>query len=237
MYASLTHAKVNGYKTKHFSFNTEGGRCESCSGDGTIKVNMQFMADISLVCDECRGKRFKPEVLEIKYKEKSIFDILELTIDDAIDFFMVSEEKYGKKIANKLQPLQDVGLGYLKMGQSSNTLSGGEAQRIKLASFLVKEKSSKRTLFIFDEPTTGLHFEDIQKLLKAFYALIDKGNSLLVIEHNMEVIKCADWILDLGPGGGEYGGNLVFEGTPEDLAKNKKSYTAQYLKEKLKWTR
>jgi excinuclease ABC subunit A len=234
LYASLTHAKVNGYKTKHFSFNTEGGRCESCSGDGTIKVNMQFMADISLVCDECRGKRFKPEVLEIKYKEKSIFDILELTIDDAIDFFMVSEEKYGKKIANKLQPLQDVGLGYLKMGQSSNTLSGGEAQRIKLASFLVKEKSSKRTLFIFDEPTTGLHFEDIQKLLKAFYALIDKGNSLLVIEHNMEVIKCADWILDLGPGGGEYGGNLVFEGTPEDLAKNKKSYTAQYLKEKLK---
>ena len=171
--------------------------------------------------------------MEIKFQEKSIFDILELTIEDAIEFFSNTDNKYGKKIALKLKPLQDVGLGYLKMGQSSNTLSGGEAQRIKLASFLVKEKSEKRTLFIFDEPTTGLHFEDIQKLLKAFYALIDKGNSLLVIEHNIEVIKCADWVIDLGPGGGETGGNIVFEGTPEQLAKNKKSYTAQYLKEKL----
>jgi excinuclease ABC subunit A len=233
LYSNLNHSKVNGYKPKHFSFNTEGGRCESCSGDGTIKVNMQFMADISLTCDECKGKRFKQEVLEIKFQEKSIFDILELTIEDAIEFFSNTDNKYGKKIALKLKPLQDVGLGYLKMGQSSNTLSGGEAQRIKLASFLVKEKSEKRTLFIFDEPTTGLHFEDIQKLLKAFYALIDKGNSLLVIEHNIEVIKCADWVIDLGPGGGETGGNIVFEGTPEQLAKNKKSYTAQYLKEKL----
>tara|TARA_B110000977_G_scaffold89868_1_gene119360 strand:+ start:1 stop:1314 length:1314 start_codon:yes stop_codon:yes gene_type:complete len=233
LYSNLNHSKVNGYKPKHFSFNTEGGRCESCSGDGTIKVNMQFMADISLTCDECKGKRFKQEVLEIKFQEKSIFDILELTIEDAIEFFSNTDNKYGKKIALKLKPLQDVGLGYLKMGQSSNTLSGGEAQRIKLASFLVKEKSEKRTLFIFDEPTTGLHFEDIQKLLKAFYALIDKGNSLLVIEHNIEVIKCADWVIDLGPGGGETGGDIVFEGTPEELAKNKKSYTAQYLKEKL----
>lgn len=233
LFSSLKHAKVNGFKPKHFSFNTEGGRCESCSGDGTIKVNMQFMADISLTCDECRGKRFKQEVLDIKYKEQSIFDVLEMTIDDAIEFFNKSEEKSGKKIAAKLQPLQDVGLGYLKLGQSSNTLSGGEAQRIKLASFLVKEKSSKRTLFIFDEPTTGLHFEDIQKLLYAFYALIDKGNSLLVIEHNMEVIKCADWILDLGPYGGEKGGELVFEGTPEELVKNETSFTASYLKEKL----
>lgn len=234
LYTNLKHSKVNGFKPKHFSFNTEGGRCESCSGDGTIKVNMQFMADISLTCDECKGKRFKQEILEIKFQEKNIFDILELTIEDAIAFFTEnSDNKYGKKIAAKLKPLADVGLGYLKLGQSSNTLSGGEAQRIKLASFLVKEKSEKRTLFIFDEPTTGLHFEDIQKLLKAFYALIDKGNSLLVIEHNIEVIKCADWVIDLGPGGGEKGGNIVFEGTPEELSKNKKSYTAQYLKEKL----
>ena len=233
LYANLTQSKVNGYKPKHFSFNTEGGRCESCSGDGVLKVNMQFMADIALVCDECKGKRFKQEVLEMKFQGQSIFDILEMTISDAIEFFVNSGDKIGKKIAQKLTPLENVGLGYLKLGQSSNTLSGGEAQRIKLASFLVKEKSTKRTLFIFDEPTTGLHFEDIQKLLKAFYALIDKGNSLLVIEHNMEVIKCADWIIDLGPGGGEQGGNIVYEGIPEDLAKQKNSYTAQYLDEKL----
>lgn len=233
LYSNLTQAKVNGFKPKHFSFNTEGGRCESCSGDGTIKVNMQFMADIALTCDECKGKRFKQEVLDIKFEDHSIYDVLELTIEDAIVFFSKIDNKYGKKIAAKLKPLEDVGLGYLKLGQSSNTLSGGEAQRIKLASFLVKEKSEKRTLFIFDEPTTGLHFEDIQKLLTAFYALIDKGNSLLVIEHNVEVIKCADWIIDLGPGGGENGGNLVFEGIPENLIKNKESFTAKYLKEKL----
>ncbi|MGB1039446.1 MAG: excinuclease ABC subunit UvrA [Flavobacteriales bacterium] len=233
LYANLTQSKVNGYKPKHFSFNTEGGRCESCSGDGVLKVNMQFMADIALICDECKGKRFKQEVLEMKFQDQSIFDVLEMTISDAIEFFITSGDKIGKKIAQKLTPLENVGLGYLKLGQSSNTLSGGEAQRIKLASFLVKEKSTKRTLFIFDEPTTGLHFEDIQKLLKAFYALIDKGNSLLVIEHNMELIKCADWIIDLGPGGGEKGGNIVFEGTPEELVKQKDSYTAQYLAEKL----
>ena len=191
------------------------------------------MADISLVCDECKGKRFKQEVLEIKYKEHSIFDILEMTISDSIEFFNEAGDKYGKKIVAKLTPLENVGLGYLKLGQSSNTLSGGEAQRIKLASFLVKEKSSKRTLFIFDEPTTGLHFEDIQKLLTAFYALIDKGNSLLVIEHNLDVIKCADWVIDLGPEGGEKGGKIVAEGTPETISKNSDSVTGIYLKEKL----
>lgn len=233
LFSSLKHAQVNGFKPKHFSFNTEGGRCESCSGDGELKVNMQFMADISLVCDECKGKRFKQEVLEIKYKEHSIFDILEMTISDAIEFFNEAGDKYGKKIVAKLTPLENVGLGYLKLGQSSNTLSGGEAQRIKLASFLVKEKSSKRTLFIFDEPTTGLHFEDIQKLLTAFYALIDKGNSLLVIEHNLDVIKCADWVIDLGPEGGEKGGKIVAEGTPETISKNSDSVTSIYLKEKL----
>lgn len=234
LFAGLQHAQVNGFKPKHFSFNTEGGRCESCSGDGELKVNMQFMADISLVCDECKGKRFKQEVLEIKFQEHSIFDILQLTISDAIAFFRESGDKNGKKIVAKLTPLENVGLGYLKLGQSSNTLSGGEAQRIKLASFLVKEKSTKRTLFIFDEPTTGLHFEDIQKLLTAFYALIDKGNSLLVIEHNLDVIKCADWVIDLGPEGGEKGGQIVAEGTPEEVAKNKKSVTGIYLKDKLK---
>jgi excinuclease ABC subunit A len=233
LFANLTQSKVNGYKTRHFSFNTEGGRCESCGGDGELKVNMQFMADISLICDECKGKRFKNEVLEIKFQEHSIFDILELTISDAIEFFNNSNDKFGKKVAKKLLPLEDVGLGYLKLGQSSSTLSGGEAQRIKLASFLVKEKSAKRTLFIFDEPTTGLHFEDIQKLLKAFYALIDKGNSLLVIEHNLDVIKCADWVLDLGPEGGEKGGNIVAQGTPEAIVLNPKSVTGMYLKEKL----
>ena len=233
LFASLKQAQVNGFKPKHFSFNTEGGRCESCSGDGELKVNMQFMADISLVCDECKGKRFKQEVLEIKFKENSIFDILEMTISDAIEFFKESGDKYGKKIVAKLTPLENVGLGYLKLGQSSNTLSGGEAQRIKLASFLVKEKSSKRTLFIFDEPTTGLHFEDIQKLLTAFYALIDKGNSLLVIEHNLDVIKCADWVIDLGPEGGEKGGKIIAEGTPETISKNKNSVTGIYLKDKL----
>ncbi len=233
LFANLTQAKVNGYKTKHFSFNTVGGRCESCGGDGTLKVNMQFMADISLICDECKGKRFKDEVLEIKFQDHSIYDVLELTISDAIEFFNKSDNKFGKKIAKKLSPLEDVGLGYLKLGQSSNTLSGGEAQRIKLASFLVKEKSAKRILFIFDEPTTGLHFEDIQKLLKAFYALIDKGNSLLVIEHNLDVIKCADWVLDLGPEGGEKGGNIVAEGTPEAISLNPNSVTGSYLKEKL----
>lgn len=236
LYSKLKRSEVNGYKPRHFSFNTDGGRCESCSGEGLLKVNMQFMADISLVCDECKGKRFKDEILEIKLEGKSIFDILDLTIEDAIDFFNSltgKEEKLGKKIVTKLKPLKNVGLGYLKMGQSSNTLSGGEAQRIKLASFLGKEKSTKRTLFIFDEPTTGLHFEDIQKLLTAFYALIDKGNSLIVIEHNLEVIKCADHIIDLGPEGGETGGNILYEGTPEGLVKCKKSFTAGYLAEKL----
>ena len=232
LFASLKQSKIQGYKTKHFSFNTDGGRCENCSGDGEIKVNMQFMADISLTCDECKGKRFKDEILEIKFEGNNIYDVLEMTIADAIEFFTESKDKIGLKIAKKLQPLDDVGLGYLKLGQSSNTLSGGEAQRIKLASFLVKEKTIKRTLFIFDEPTTGLHFEDIQKLLKAFYALIDKGNSLLVIEHNLDVIKCADWVIDLGPDGGEKGGNIVAEGTPEVISINPNSVTGSYLKGK-----
>jgi excinuclease ABC subunit A len=198
---------------------------------------MQFMADVHLQCEECKGKRYKEEVLEVTYQEKSIFDVLEMTIDDAIDFFFQNSKTkgdYESKIVQKLRPLAEVGLGYVKLGQSSSTLSGGEAQRIKLASFLGSEKHDTTTLFIFDEPTTGLHFHDIQKLLYALNALIDRGHSVLIIEHNTDVIKCADWILDLGPEGGDGGGELVFEGTPEELVKNKRSYTAKFLKEKLK---
>jgi excinuclease ABC subunit A len=191
---------------------------------------MQFMADVHLECDVCNGKRFKKEVLEVKFDEKSIDDILNLTIDDAVEFF---SENLVPKIAQKLKPLQDVGLGYVKLGQSSSTLSGGEAQRIKLASFLVKGNTKDKALFIFDEPTTGLHFHDIKKLLASFNALIERGHSIIVIEHNIELIKCADYIIDLGLEGGKNGGNLIFQGTPEELAKNKKSYTAKYLAEKL----
>jgi excinuclease ABC subunit A len=229
-------AKLRGYKPGYFSFNIEGGRCEECEGDGIVKVEMQFMADIHLTCDSCKGKRFKDEVLDIKFHDHTIADVLELTIEQAIEFFGSHESKHSTctKIVNKLKPLEDVGLGYLKLGQSSDTFSGGEAQRIKLASFLSKGTSDSPTLFIFDEPTTGLHFHDISKLLIALNALILKGHSVIVIEHNPEVIKTADWIIDLGPEGGDSGGHLVFEGLPEDLVNCKDSYTGKFLCNKLK---
>ncbi len=226
--ASQPAAKAAGLKPSAFSFNVEGGRCDVCQGEGEVKVEMQFMADIFLPCESCGGRRFKQYVLDINYQEKNVADILELTIDEALNFF--SNEP---KIVARLQPLADVGLGYVHLGQSSNTLSGGEAQRIKLASFLVKGNQAKQTLFIFDEPTTGLHFHDIKKLLKSFDALISQGNSILVIEHNMDVIKCADWIIDIGPEGGDAGGQVVFEGTPEGIVAEPRSYTGQYLKERL----
>ncbi|MEX6626173.1 excinuclease ABC subunit UvrA [Tenacibaculum salmonis] len=223
-------SSIRNYQPKHFSFNVEGGRCEVCKGEGEVTIEMQFMADVHLQCDTCQGKRFKKEVLEVTFGKKSIDDILNLTIDDAITFF---DEREQHKIARKLKPLQDVGLGYVQLGQSSSTLSGGEAQRIKLASFLMKGNTKDKTLFIFDEPTTGLHFHDIKKLLTSFNALIDKGHSIIVIEHNIELIKCADYIIELGLKGGKNGGNLIFTGTPEELSKNKKSFTASYLAEKL----
>ena len=230
LFSNSKLSKIRNYKPKHFSFNVEGGRCEICKGEGEVTIEMQFMADVHLECDGCAGRRFKKEVLEVKVDQKNIDDILNLTIDDAVDFFTDNGEK---KISQKLKPLQDVGLGYVKLGQSSSTLSGGEAQRIKLASFLVKGTTKDKTFFIFDEPTTGLHFHDIKKLLASFKALIAKGHSILVIEHNIELIKCADYIIDLGLEGGKNGGTLIFEGTPEQLAKIKNSYTAKYLKEKL----
>ena len=219
-----------GYQAKHFSFNVDGGRCEKCKGEGEITVEMQFMADVHLECDVCHGKRFKKEVLEVKFEGKSINDILNLTIDDAIAHFNTFKQE---KIIKKLQPLQDVGLGYVTLGQSSSTLSGGEAQRIKLASFLVKGHTKDKALFIFDEPTTGLHFHDIKKLLKSFDELITKGHSIVVIEHNIELIKCADYIIDLGPEGGANGGYLLTEGTPEEVITSKASFTARYLKDKI----
>jgi excinuclease ABC subunit A len=230
LFSNQKLSSIRNYKPKHFSFNVECGRCEVCKGEGEVTIEMQFMADVHLECDVCAGKRFKKEVLEVKFDGKSIDDILNLTIDDAVSFF---SENLVHKIASKLKPLQDVGLGYVKLGQSSSTLSGGEAQRIKLASFLVKGNTKDKALFIFDEPTTGLHFHDIQKLLASFNALIDKGHSIIVIEHNIELIKCADYIIDLGLEGGKNGGNLIFQGIPEELAENKKSYTAKYLAEKL----
>jgi excinuclease ABC subunit A len=229
LFSVQSASKAQGLKPSHFSFNVDGGRCDVCQGEGEVKVEMQFMADIFLPCESCNGRRFKQEVLDVQYKGKNIADILDLTIDEALEFF-VDE----KKIITRIQPLADVGLGYVHLGQSSNTLSGGEAQRIKLASFLVKGNASHHTLFVFDEPTTGLHFHDIKKLLKSFEALIEQGNSIIVIEHNMDVIKCADWVIDIGPEGGDKGGTLVFEGTPEALAKDKKSYTAKYLASKFK---
>ncbi len=230
LYAKEKLSKVRGYQAKHFSFNVDGGRCETCKGEGSINVEMVFMADVSLPCETCGGKRFKKEVLEVAFEGKNIDNILTMTIDDAIAFFA---EKKQTKIIQKLQPLQDVGLGYVQLGQSSSTLSGGEAQRIKLASFLVKGVTKEKALFVFDEPTTGLHFHDIKKLLASFDALIDKGHSIIVIEHNLDLIKCADWIIDLGPEGGENGGQLLAVGTPEDIVKNKKSITGSYLKEKI----
>lgn len=233
LFSEQQASKQNGFTPAHFSFNVEGGRCEECQGEGYIKVEMQFMADVTLVCESCHGKRFKDDVLEVEYRSKNINDVLELTIDEAIEFFGVEPKTTEKKLVQKLQTLADVGLGYIKLGQASSTLSGGESQRIKLASFLTKENESKQSLFIFDEPTTGLHFHDIHKLMKAFDALISKGNSILVIEHNMDVIKCADWVIDIGPEGGEEGGQLVFEGIPEEMVRCEKSYTGRYLRPKL----
>lgn len=230
LYAKEKLSKIRGYLPKHFSFNVDAGRCETCKGEGSINVEMVFMADVQLPCETCNGKRFKKEVLEVTFAGKNIYDILTLTIDDAVAFFEGNEQH---KITQKLKPLQDVGLGYVQLGQSSSTLSGGEAQRIKLASFLVKGATKEKALFVFDEPTTGLHFHDIKKLLASFDALIEKGHSILVIEHNLDLIKCADWIIDLGPEGGENGGQLLAVGTPEQIVKDKKSITGYYLKDKL----
>jgi len=234
LFARQQLAKMRGYKPGFFSFNVEGGRCEMCEGEGSITVTMQFMADVHLNCEACKGTRYKSETLEIEYRGKSIYDILEMTLDESLAFFKAGSDKLDAKIVEKIQPLVDVGLGYLKVGQSSSTMSGGEAQRIKLASFLSKGTQAPPTLFIFDEPTTGLHFYDIDKLVIAFNALIDRGHSIFVIEHNMEVIKCADHIIELGPTGGEQGGQLLFEGTPEDMVHANNTETAKFLADKLK---
>ena len=229
LFSDQPFAKANGFTPSHFSFNIAGGRCEECQGEGFVKVSMQFMADVELKCDTCGGHRFKDEILEVKYEGKNVYDVLEMSIDDAIGFFGSYKGTTSKRIVEKLKTLQDVGLGYVKLGQSSSTLSGGESQRVKLASFLLKENSEQPIMFIFDEPTTGLHFHDINKLMAAFNALITKGHSVIVIEHNPEVIRCADWVIDLGREGGEQGGNLVFEGTPAELAKFDESYTGQFI--------
>lgn len=230
LFAKQKLSTIRNYQPKHFSFNVDGGRCETCKGEGEVTIEMQFMADVHLECETCKGKRFKKDVLEVTFANKNIDDILNLTIDDAVAFFEANNQP---KIKNKLQPLQDVGLGYVTLGQSSSTLSGGEAQRIKLATFLGKGNTKDKALFIFDEPTTGLHFHDIKKLLKSFDALIAKGHSIIVVEHNLDLIKCADHVIDLGPEGGENGGNIVAFGTPEALVKNKKSVTGSYLEDKL----
>lgn len=224
LFAKQPLSKIRGFQPKHFSFNVDAGRCDACKGEGEQIVEMQFLADVHLTCEVCGGKKFKSEVLEVQYKNKSVYDVLEMSVDEALEFF-----KDEKNIHTQLKPLQDVGLGYIKLGQSSDTLSGGEAQRVKLASFLGKGKGAGKILFIFDEPTTGLHFHDIKKLLASFNALIDQGHSLIIIEHNTDVIKNADWIIDLGPEAGEGGGNLVFSGTVTDFKKNKQSYTASFL--------
>lgn len=233
LYSELQASVQNNFKASHFSFNIEGGRCEECQGEGIIRVEMQFMADVELTCENCKGMRFKRDILDVRYHGKNIYDMLEMTIDEAIAFFNSHPGKSEKRIVEKLKPLADVGLGYIKMGQSSSTLSGGESQRVKLAYFLSQERSAGHILFIFDEPTTGLHFHDINKLLKSINALVDHGHSVILIEHNQEVIKSADWVIDLGPEGGEDGGYVVFEGKPEDLARCKKSYTGKYLELKL----
>ena len=230
LYADQKLSTLRGYKTKHFSFNVDGGRCDLCKGEGEVTIEMQFMADVHLECDACKGQRFKKEILEIRVDDRSIYDVLSMTVDEAIEFFAGRGDK---KIVQKLMPLQDVGLGYVQLGRSSSTLSGGEAQRIKLASFLVKGETKEKTLFIFDEPTTGLHFHDINKLLRSFYALLDKGHTVVVVEHNMDVAKCADHIIDLGPEGGKNGGNIIAQGRPNEVIKVQKSVTAPFLKERL----
>ena len=231
LYAKQSLSNARAYKAKHFSFNTDGGRCEHCSGEGEVTIEMQFMANVHLECEHCKGKRFKDEILEVKFQNKNIADILDMTINESIEFFQKAKQS---KISKRLQPLQDVGLGYIHLGQSSSTLSGGEAQRVKLASFLGKGKREGQQFFIFDEPTTGLHFHDIKKLLKSFNALIENGHTILVIEHNQDVIKCADWLIDLGKEGGNKGGELIFQGLPEDIVNCKESATGQFLKEKFK---
>ncbi|MDE6468335.1 MAG: ATP-binding cassette domain-containing protein, partial [Muribaculaceae bacterium] len=230
--ASQQAAKQMDIPAGYFSFNSEGGRCEACKGEGKITVEMQFLADVTIECEECHGKRFKRDVLEVKYRGKNIYDILEMTVDEAIAFFGEGEGTTERKIVSRLRPLHDVGLGYIRLGQTSSTLSGGENQRVKLAYFLAMGKSEPQ-IFIFDEPTTGLHFHDIHLLLKAFDDLIKLGHTLVVVEHNLDVIKCADHVIDLGPDGGEAGGNLVACGTPEEVAANDASVTGRYLKEKL----
>jgi len=229
LFASQPLSKIRGFQPKHFSFNVDGGRCDACKGEGEQVVEMQFLADVHLTCEVCGGKKFKEEVLDVQYKDKSIFDVLELSVDESIAFF-----KEEKSLAKALQPLQDVGLGYVKLGQSSDTLSGGEAQRVKLASFLGKGKASGHVLFIFDEPTTGLHFHDINKLLTAFKRLIEAGGTVLIIEHNLDVIKSADWVIDLGPEGGSGGGHVVAAGTPDQIAANEQSLTGKFLAPVLK---
>lgn len=229
------YAKINGFTPSHFSFNIDGGRCPECQGEGFVKIGMQFMADVTMVCEACSGKRFKPEILEVRYKEKNIDDILNMSVDEAISFFGSQEDATARRIAERLQPLVDVGLSYIKLGQSSSTLSGGESQRVKLAYFLSMNDSgpktkSQRILFIFDEPTTGLHFYDVEKLLKSFDALLSKGHSIVVVEHNLDVVRAADWVIDLGPEAGDKGGNVVFAGTPEKLAACSGSHTAEYLR-------
>jgi len=234
LYSEQQASVQNNFKPSHFSFNVEGGRCEECQGEGVIRVEMQFMADVELTCENCKGMRFRKDILEVRYHGKNIYDMLEVTIDDAIDFFNSHPGKNEKRIVEKLKPLSDVGLGYIKMGQSSSTLSGGESQRVKLAYFLSQERNNSHILFIFDEPTTGLHFHDINKLLKSINSLVDHGHSVILIEHNIEVIKSSDWVIDLGPEGGENGGQIVFEGRPEELVKCNTSYTGKFLAPKLK---
>lgn len=232
LFSECPLSKQMKYTPAFFSFNVDGGRCEECKGEGTVTVEMQFMADINLECDSCHGRRFRSDILEVQYKGKSIHDVLEMTIDEAIEFFGSQKGKTEQRIAKRMQPLQDVGLGYIKLGQSSSTLSGGENQRVKLAFYLGEEKAEP-TIFIFDEPTTGLHFHDIKTLMSALNALIDRGHTVIIIEHNIDVIKCADYVIDLGPEGGNKGGNIVATGTPEEVANNKDSYTGHFLKEKL----
>lgn len=227
---------MNGYTPSHFSFNIDGGRCPECQGDGFVKIGMQFMADVSMVCESCGGKRFKPDILEVRYKGRNVDDILDMSVDEAIAFFGAQDDPLARRIAERLQPLIDVGLSYIKLGQSSSTLSGGESQRVKLAYFLsmsneiVSKSKQQKILFIFDEPTTGLHFYDVEKLLKSFDALLAKGHTIVVVEHNLDVIRAADWVIDLGPEAGDEGGHLVYAGTPEDMAGCKGSYTAGYLR-------
>jgi excinuclease ABC subunit A len=224
LYAAQPLSKIRGFQAKHYSFNVDGGRCDACKGEGEKIVEMQFLADVHLTCEVCNGRKFKEEVLEVQYKGKSVYDVLELSVDQAVEFF--AEEK---NIIAAIKPLSDVGLGYVKLGQSSDTLSGGEAQRVKLATFLGKGKAAGKVLFIFDEPTTGLHFHDIKKLLASFNALIDQGHSILVIEHNTDVIRSADWVIDLGPEAGADGGHLVYAGVPEGLKKVAESHTRRFL--------